>query len=720
VNARPAREPAGSAIGRIRLVGTALLAFLVGAVWVQTSWGGQLQAAWFDALQTLVPRRVDAWPVTVVEIDQKSLSALGQWPWPRTRLARLLLAIDRAAPAAVGVNILMPEADALSPERVLERTPIEDTAAAAALASLPSNDVVLARALQDTGAVLVVAGTLEPTGMSLRAVPVTISAPAGGAESALVVPTYAGALTSIDVLNQHAAGWGLISVDPTGGVVRRIPMLASIGGTLVPTLAVEMLRVAARVRSLRLATSASGVAGLSIGDLSIPTEADGSLRVYFSGHAQERFVSALDVLEGRVDPSLFERQLVLVGLTGIGLHESLATPIGQRMSGSEIQAQLLENLVDGSWLLRPAWAAPLEALTLLLLGAVLVWSTPRGRPFGAALTMVAFVALPMAGAFAAFRSERLLLDAATPGLGLVLLFGGLLTLTLAEATRQRRLLERVVQTQREQAARIAGELEAAQRIQNSTLPRPDLLAGERRVDLHALLTPAREVGGDLYDYFLLDGRRLFVLVGDVAGKGLSASIFMAVSKALYKSVTLRTPLAEAGDGADLGRIMSAANAEVSRDNAQMLFVTAFAGLLDLETGEFSYCNAGHDNPYRLHPARPGLARIDDGDGPPLCSVPDFPYQGAHCRLMPGEILCLMSDGVAEAQSPSGELYGSDRVQRTLLGLDARAASARDVADALYADATSFSAGAEAADDLTILVLRWNGPPPGSVPPRADP
>jgi adenylate cyclase len=720
VNARPAREPAGSAIGRIRLVGTALLAVLVGAVWVQTSWGGQLQAAWFDALQTLVPRRVDAWPVTVVEIDQKSLSALGQWPWPRTRLARLLLAIDRAAPAAVGVNILMPEADALSPERVLERTPIEDPAAAAALASLPSNDVVLARALQDTGAVLVVAGTLEPTGMSLRAVPVTISAPAGGAEPALVVPTYAGALTSIDVLNQHAAGWGLISVDPTGGVVRRIPMLASIGGTLVPTLAVEMLRVAARVRSLRLATSASGVAGLSIGDLSIPTEADGSLRVYFSGHAQERFVSALDVLEGRVDPSLFERQLVLVGLTGIGLHESLATPIGQRMSGSEIQAQLLENLVDGSWLLRPAWAAPLEALTLLLLGAVLVWSTPRGRPFGAALTMVAFVALPMAGAFAAFRSERLLLDAATPGLGLVLLFGGLLTLTLAEATRQRRLLERVVQTQREQAARIAGELEAAQRIQNSTLPRPDLLAGERRVDLHALLTPAREVGGDLYDYFLLDGRRLFVLVGDVAGKGLSASIFMAVSKALYKSVTLRTPLAEAGDGADLGRIMSAANAEVSRDNAQMLFVTAFAGLLDLETGEFSYCNAGHDNPYRLHPARPGLARIDDGDGPPLCSVPDFPYQGAHCRLMPGEILCLMSDGVAEAQSPSGELYGSDRVQRTLLGLDARAASARDVADALYADATSFSAGAEAADDLTILVLRWNGPPPGSVPPRADP
>ncbi len=708
MNARLAREPAGTAVGRIRLFGAALIALLVGAVWMQTTWTGRLQAAWFDALQVLGPRQVGAWPVTVVEIDQKSLSTLGQWPWPRTQLARLLKAIDRSGPAVIGINILMPEADALSPEHALAQTPIEDPAAAAALKALPSNDAVLSRALQETRAVLAVAGTPEPTGMSLRAAPVTVHATSAISETLSAVTQYAGALTSIDELNRHAAGWGLTSVDPTRGVVRRIPMVASIDGTLVPTLAVEMLRVAAGVPSVRLAASGAAVTGISIGDLGVPTEADGSLRLYFSGHAQERFVSALDVLEGRADRALFERQLVLIGLTGIGLHEYLDTPLGQRMSGSEIQAQLLENLIDGTWLRRPAWAPRVEALTLLVLGAVLVWVTPRGRPFGAALSMLAFVVLSMAIAFLAFRLQRLLLDAATPGLSLMLLFGVLLTLTLAEATRQRRALERVVQSQREQAARIAGELEAAQRIQNSTLPRADLLQGDRRIDLHALLTPAREVGGDLYDYFMLDARRLFVLVGDVAGKGLSASIFMAVSKALYKSVTVRTPLAEAGD-LGLGQIMSLANAEVSRDNGQMLFVTAFAGVLDLETGEFSYCNAGHDNPYRLHPERPGLARIDDGDGPPLCAVPDFPYQGARCRLMPGEILCLMTDGVTEALSPAGELYGHSRVQRVLLGLDIRTARARDVVQALHADVMAFSSGAEAADDLTILVLRWQGP-----------
>lgn len=710
MSARPAREPAAAAIGRIRAFGVAMLAAMVGAIWLQAPWAARLQTGWFDVQQALFPRRVDAWPVTVVEIDHESLKALGQWPWPRTQLARLLQAIHQAEPAAIGVNILMPEADALSPERALAQIPIDAVTLAAALKALPSNDAVLAGALAETGAVLVVAGMPAPTGMSLRAAPIVVGADPAGSVAAPAIAQYAGALTSIDELNRQASGWGLISVDATGGVVRRIPMVASIDGTLVPTLAVEMLRVAAGAPSLRLAVSGAAVTGITIGDLNIPTEADGSLRVYFSGHAPDRFVSALDVLEGRADPAMLQRQLVLIGLTGIGLHEYLDTPIGQRMSGSEIQAQLLENMVDGSWLRRPAWATTVEALLLLLLGAALLWITPRWRPVAAAASMLGLAMLLLAGAFFAFRTQRLLLDAATPSLSLVLLFGLLLVLTLAESTRQRRALERLVQHQREQSARIAGELEAARRIQNSALPRPDLLQGDRRVDLAAVLNPAREVGGDLYDFFRLDDRRLFVLVGDVAGKGLSASIFMAVSKALYKSVTLRTSLSAAVDGESVGLIMRAANAEVSRDNAQLLFVTAFAGILDLETGEFVYCNAGHDNPYRLHPGRPGPTVIDDGDGPPLCALPDFPYQGARCQLAPGEMVCLMTDGVAEAQNPAGELYGAGRVRRVLLAASSDSASAGDVVQALHSDVTTFAAGAEPADDLTILVLRWLGPP----------
>ena len=310
-------------------------------------------------------------------------------------------------------------------------------------------------------------------------------------------------------------------------------------------------------------------------------------------------------------------------------------------------------------------------------------------------------------AFAVYRSQRLLLDAATPGAYLLFLFGVLLVLALAESTRQRRSLEGVVQSQREQSARIAGELEAAKLVQTSSLPRPDFLRSDGRVDLYAAMTPAREVGGDLYDFFMLDEDRLFLLIGDVSGKGLSASIFMAVSKALYKGLMIREP------DADIGDIMNAANAEVSRDNAEMFFVTLFAAILDLHSGELNYCNAGHDNPYLAAAGRREPERIVDGDGPPLCVMTDFDYRSGRRRLAPGEVLCLLTDGIFEAQNPAGALYGHERAQAVIVELVRRDASASELGAALQTDALAFADGAEPNDDLTILALRWKGPSPGT-------
>ena len=155
---------------------------------------------------------------------------------------------------------------------------------------------------------------------------------------------------------------------------------------------------------------------------------------------------------------------------------------------------------------------------------------------------IACIASLLIVGFGVFAWRHLVFDAAVPSVGLVLLFGVLLLLTLAEATRHRKVLERVVQRQREEAAYIAGELGAAKRIQASFLPRADVLAGDARVEIAARMTPAREVGGDLYDYFRQDGDRVFFLVGDVAGKGLSASLFMASISVKRKSAILVSTL----------------------------------------------------------------------------------------------------------------------------------------------------------------------------------
>jgi len=702
VNDAGAPEPPGGWSGRIRPIGAALLLALALGIWLGGPWTERLQGAWFDAHQALWPREVATLPVTVVAIDQTSLIELGQWPWPRDLLARLLRVIQRAEPAAIGINILMPEPDALSPERLLAQAQIEDRALVEALRTLPTHDAQLARAMAAAHTVLAVAGTADAGGHALRAPPVTVQDAAG--EAALPrVPHYAGALSSIDELDSRAAGWGLVSVETTRGVIRRMPTMASIQGTLLPSLALEMLRVAQGAPALRLQVSGRDMRSVGVGRLQVPTEADGTVRVYFSPHLDQRFVSAVDVLDGRVQASELRGQLVLIGLTGVALQEYQNTPLGERMPGSEIHAQLLENLLDGTLLQRPRWAPALEAALLLALGSLLLWAVPHWRSYRAALLLLACVALPVAAGFAAFHWKHLLFDALTPSLSLLLFFTVLLLLTLADATQQGRALERLVQAQREDGARLSGELQAAQRVQTATLPSPESLHGDPRIELHTTLQPAREVGGDLYDFFMLDERRLFLLIGDVAGKGLSASIFMAVSKALYKSTMLRTP------DADIGTVMSAANREVSRDNASDLFVTAFAAILDLQSGRLHYCNAGHDNPYRLHPGYAAPRRIEDGDGPPLCTIPGYDYRGASCQLLPGETLCLITDGVTEAQTADGRLYGNERVQQLLRQWERRGAGARELVEALRADVAAHAAGAEPADDLTILVLRWNGP-----------
>ena len=241
----------------------------------------------------------------------------------------------------------------------------------------------------------------------------------------------------------------------------------------------------------------------------------------YSPHDPARFVSAAEVLAGKAAPELLRDKLVLVGVTGLGLLDFQATPLGERMPGVEIHAQIIEQVFDGVYLVRPELArlargarcspSPASAADLLVPRAAACRFRPRCSP--------PWSCCFWRSASFAFLSPAFCSTSPGPALGaLFAVFGILLAATLAEADRQRRAL-------REQAARMAGELDAARRIQMGLLPDPrELFAGERALHARrALLEPARTVGGDFYDCFMLDERRLFFVVADVSGKGMPAS-----------------------------------------------------------------------------------------------------------------------------------------------------------------------------------------------------
>jgi len=613
-----------------------------------------------------MPRSRDTAPAVIVAIDEPSLDARGQWPWPRPLVAELLRAILATRPAAVGVDVLFVEPDRASVD----------------------GDAVLADAIDDGKVVLGVAG-LEYRDRRFpfppQAAPVRIS---GGREPPL--RRFDGQLQSRVEVNRAAAGRGLISSDARG-VVRRVPLAARIGQVIVPALSVEMVRVAAGAPLLRLADHGGERLELGIGELAVPLQSDGSLYVYFGWHDANRIISAEELLSGRANAELLRDKFVLLGVTGLGLLDFQSTPLGERIPGVEVHAQLLEQMFDGRYLWRPTAAAWLEAALLVLAGIALVLAVPAVRPWMSAMLLAAILAVLAAGGLAAFRAGYLI-NVAGPALGAALLFAALLAATLAEADRQRRLL-------REAQARVAGELEAARRIQMGLLPAPrELFAAEPRFTIETLLEPARVVGGDFYDCFMLDQHRIFFLVGDVSGKGLPASLFMALAKSLLKSIALR------GEG-DPAAVLRAANAEISRDNTESLFVTVFAAVLDARSGRVDFCNAGHEPPVAGQPGELPR-RVWDSGGPPLCVIQGYAYSGSHMVLAPRGWLCVLSDGVTEAMNPAAELYGAPRLLAAL-GESAGSDPAGLIAQ-VRSDVRAFADDAEQSDDVTLVCARWNG------------
>ena len=660
----------------------------------------RLRFAWMDVCQQLAPRIHRSDRVVIVTVDERSLDRHGQWPWPRTLLARLVGSILDAGAAAVGIDLLMPEPDRLSPPGLPALVPTIGPELASRLAQVPSNDSVRAATLRGRAVVLGAVG-LDGGPESARRMPARI-APAritGGAPRTL--RRFDTLLRNVDEVEAAARGRGLINADIDGGAVRRIALVSEVGGVITPALALEMLRVADAHTEISLRVKAGIVRAVGTGPLLIPTQADGSVWLRYGRHPAQRFISAADVLSATAGAELFRDRLVLIGVTAVGLGERRPISGTGEMDGVEIHAEVIESLLDGGVLARPWWARWVECAFVLAGGTLIIVTVPIQRARAVTFVLAPLVIAAFAASFALYHWAFRLVDASTPSVALSILFVTMLSVTLAEAERQRRTLRAQVEQQREDAARIEGELSAARRIQMGILPTPAaVLARESRVSLHIVLEPAREVGGDLSDFFMLDRDRLFLLIGDVSGKGLPGSLFMAVSKSLYKSTALRR-------GGDVAAMMREANAEISRDNSEAMFVTIFAATLDASTGTLEYCTAGHDQPYLISRDSGALTQLAQGGGPPLCVLDDFPYEAAICRLQPGATLCLVTDGITDARNADGELFGRARLE----GILARGAelSAEQLAVAVRDAVAAFVGGSEPADDLAILVVRWHGP-----------
>lgn len=691
------------------LIGLITLAALAGLRALDPEPLPALRARGFDIYQTLAPREPAALPVTIVAIDEESLARHGQWPWPRSLLAELLAKIHAAGPIIVGFDMLFPEADRMSPGALAAALPALPAEARAALAALPDNDAVFADALGAAPTVLSAYFGGTETGAPFRTPP-TVST--GGDPLAAMPPIDGPMLQNIPRLRDRAVGQGVANVQgEADGVVRRLPLVfRNAAGVVVPSLNVEILRAAAGGPPITLHGRTSGLDALSLGPMRIPTQADGRMWLHFSPSLSARFAPAAEILDGSARPEQFRQKVVLIGLTGLGLVDVYATPSGERMFGVEILAQGLESILNatilnvGAFLHRPAAADRVEIATLLLLGLIGVVLHAAIRPQWATPVTLTLAAGALAAAWAAFHAGQLLYDPVYPVAAILLssaLAGGA---RFVSAEQERRRLAVDLRRKELEAQRVEGEMTAARKIQIGLAPQ-DFAPFEDQpaFDAYGLSEPAKEVGGDFFEMKQTEDGRLFLAVGDVAGKGLPASLFMAVSKSLSSYLGRHA-------SSHPGAVLSTVNGELVANNPENLFVTVFAAVLDPRTGVLHFANAGHESPHVIH-ADGRFERIGEAlGGPPLSMLDEFDYDTDTLTLEPGDTLLIVTDGVTEAETPDGAaMYGSARLDAFAADCARAGRGARRFVEDLKADVYRFTDGGEPADDLTVLVLRYRGP-----------
>ena len=656
----------------------------------------------FDAYQRLMPRTASQTHVVIIDIDDATQAAYGRWPWPRTRLARLIEETHKLGALAVGLDLIMPEEDPLSPKVFLADRQDVTPAVQQALAGLPSNDTALAETLRGIPSVIGRAGIID-VGFQSSAVNTQTPIRIVGELDARWLPSYRAHLTSIPEIEDAASGRGYLNdTRDSDGVVRTMPLMFAVNGRPAPSFALELLRVTAGQERYIIRGSRVGIQGIQIGKSLIPTDAQGRIRVYFIPSDPRRRISASAILRGELAPNALAHQIAIIGVAAIGITDVAATPVATRMDGIEIQAQTIENILEGSQLSRPPKIRWLELMALLAIAMALIVFLPRLRPSAGVVIFLLGTAIVWAASVLAFRELRVLFDPTFATVGNALILTVLLTAGFSVADRRRRELDIALQAERIERSRIAGELQAAREIQMGMLPSPGAIAGlPANIEFYAVLEPAQEVGGDLYDAFMLDERHFFFLIGDVSGKGVPASLFMALSKTLCKSLARR-------EHVPLDGLMRLVNEEISQENPGELFVTAIVGILDTETGKLELCNAGHDAPILLRVNEPPSSLNRTG-GPPLCVQEDFPYAFDCMQLRPDDVLVMITDGITEAQDPAQSFYGLTRVLKYLAQMTKPQLHVVDACQGIYEDVKRFSQGLPPCDDITIVAIRFMAP-----------
>jgi adenylate cyclase len=402
----------------------------------------------FDSFERVAPRDYRDAHVRVVDIDDESLSRLGQWPWPRTQVARLLDRLAELGAAAIALDIVFAEPDRSSPRTALAawREQVPGLLPEVDAQTLPDYDDALAQTIAKTPTVLGIVLTHRPSSLPRHAAPVF---PQNRSVTKFLNP-FEGSIDNLRPFQAKARGIGVLNADPdVDGTVRRVPLVFQIASptaktvaqTLYPALSAEALRVATNQhRFLVKGSENDGVNGVVIGEAFVPTDAAGALQLYDTGDVPQRTIPAWKILDPAFDRSKIEGMIVFVGTSAAGLADLKTTPLRQLVPGVEVHAQIAEQILLADLLVRPNWTTAAELAWMMLLSLVMLWLLRNVGPSWAALVGLFGIVLSLSVSWVAFRRFGILIDPIYPSAAALAIYLSQSLLQYIRTERERRFI----------------------------------------------------------------------------------------------------------------------------------------------------------------------------------------------------------------------------------------------------------------------------------------
>ena len=601
----------------------------------------------FDLYQKVFAEKKDS-KVVIIDIDEKSLGKFGQFPWNRNVFAKILDQLNTSNPKAIGFDIFFTEKDKQSPEEIIKSYNLIPSDVAD-LQKLKGPDDVFSEKLKESKTIIAVLGSNVPSHSNYDRKAKARFLSKGGDPKQFTY-SYPFSIGSLEKLEQNVKGLGSISfLDQLDGIIRSLPLIVQFNKKVYPTMGLEMVRVGENQKNIYVELNEVGIQRISARPYKVDSDPNGIIWIKYKRSDKNQYISAGDVYDGKFQSDFFKDKYVLIGASAQGLFDLVKTPLGVTIPGVEVHANVIENILDQTYLIRNPNTYIFELLFSIIVALITFVLSQKIKPkFSLSIFFGNILAIIVIGFYIyKFRSE--LIDMSYP------IF--IVTLTFLTGLYFRFIEEnKIALANLQKEAKLLKERELAAGVQKSLFP--DISKFENFI--FAKNVPARDVSGDYFDVVRSTPEEYFFTLADVSGKGVKAGMYMAKASSIFRTLTnLKF---------SLEKVVFGVNNELVEAKFKGMFVTAVFGKLNIKTGELIFINAGHESILTFDQNK--NYEYIKSDMPPIGIVKYFTESMVKSNTinLKEKTFVVYTDGVTEGYLKNGEELGAEGVQKIIDGM----------------------------------------------------